>query len=122
MKRELIGVNAVPTILQEDDVLRSAAKKKRRRVVVPGKYNVRTEKDLDWDDLPLEIQYQRVWSQIMKCRRQINKAQKRMGELDLLKRKVAREARKKGVRFETAFDGEKVHVMMTKIDKDFEGD
>ena len=111
----------IPTIEQEQQAAAERERMSRCHVAHPKKYNTRTEKDPDWKDLPLDVRYERVWSQILRCRKMILRYQKRLGELDIARRDVAKEARKKGVTFKHAFDGQRLTDMTAEIDKDFEG-
>ena len=74
----------------------------------------------DFDKLRLADQYQMVWELILLQRKRIDTAQTRIEILEKEKGKIARTAKKMGVRFTHAHDGKKVVVMQHEIDKDFE--
>ncbi len=107
---------------QEHKILQRA--KKADRALRSGKrggYNTVREYDPEFARLPIDIQYERVIRMMKVEERKIAKATARLDELGKLRKKIARAAKKKGVRLTYAYDGRGAVDVTIEVGRDMDG-
>ncbi len=106
---------------QEREIRRQRLAAKRAIRARPKKYKKKIKPGQpDFEKLRLADQYRTIWELIFLQRKKIETAELRLELLQKEKNKIARKAKKNGVRFSHAFDGKKIIVMENQIDRDFE--